>query len=102
MNEVIKKLVLQLGDKEVELTLDEAKKLHEALNEMFEQKVVTVERHHYGYPWRWTPYWYSDTYTVTPTITPITPTTSPIWYSSTGAAQASMSSNSTLNVKLMN
>jgi hypothetical protein len=56
-DEVIKKMVLQLGGKEVELSIDEAKKLHEALNELFERKVITVERHihtDYHYPWTWT------------------------------------------------
>lgn len=66
MSNVIKKLVLDLGDKEITLTLEQAKKLHEALNELFSKKVVTEKHHHYEpipwYPWRWqtaTPIWLS-------------------------------------------
>lgn len=51
MSNIVKKVVLQLGKKEVELTLDEAKKLYEGLSELFEQKVVV--QHHYSNPW-WT------------------------------------------------
>ncbi len=60
MSDVIKKVVLQLGRKEVELTLEEAKKLYEGLSELFETK--TVERFHYPW-WTWS-------YPVVPTVTP--------------------------------
>jgi hypothetical protein len=80
---VIKKLVLQLGEKEISLSIEDAKKLHAALNEMFEQKIIREEHHHYS-PWRW---YYGGT-SIYPssgiTITPTYPTTTqPIWYSST-------------------
>lgn len=58
MNNVIKKIVLNLGEKEVSLTPGEAKKLKAALDEMFGKEVVEVVRqihHHDHYPWRWYP-----------------------------------------------
>ncbi len=40
MIDVVKKVVLQLGKKKVELTLEEAKKLYEELSALFETKMV--------------------------------------------------------------
>jgi hypothetical protein len=54
MENVIKKFVIQLGDKEVTLTMDQAKKLHESLDELFGSKTVVEYRDVYPrYPWRW-------------------------------------------------
>lgn len=36
----IKKIVLDLGDKEIELSLKQAEKLHEVLDELFKKSVV--------------------------------------------------------------
>ena len=55
----IKKIVLKLNDKEVSLTIDEAKKLKELLSELFGKdiiKEVVKEEHHYHDHYR--PYWY--------------------------------------------
>ena len=46
----IKKMVIKMGKKDVDLSIDEAKKLHEALDTLFGKKEV------YSYPywdWRW-------------------------------------------------
>ena len=61
----IEKLILDVGGKKVELTVDQAKRLHGALAEMFGAKVEKHEHHHHDhdYPWTW-PYrrliWSSD------------------------------------------
>lgn len=68
----IKKLVIKMGDKEVSITMDEAKKLKEALEELFGKQIMTttiMEEHHHHhdhYPTRpfypYQPYWvYTDT-----------------------------------------
>jgi hypothetical protein len=49
----IKKIVLQLGKKEVELTVEECKKLKEVLSEMFGKEVVKEIHHHDYYKWYW-------------------------------------------------
>ena len=49
----IKKIVLQLGKKEVELTVEECKKLKEVLSEMFGKDVVKEIHHHDYYKWYW-------------------------------------------------
>ena len=50
--DIIKKIILDLGGKEVELTTGQAKKLKEALDEMFGKEIVV---HHHDY-WQWYPY----------------------------------------------
>jgi hypothetical protein len=50
----IEKLVLDLGGKKVELTVDQAKKLAAALDEMFGTKERVVHVPYYERPWRWT------------------------------------------------
>lgn len=72
MSEVIKKIVLSLGEKEVELTLKEAKQLLEALGEMFDRKVIVEERHvlHHNYPWLWS--WYEAQPVTRPSVLPNT------------------------------
>lgn len=53
----IKKVVLKLGDKEVSLSIEEAKKLKELLSELFGKDVVKevrIEHHeHYRPNWYW-------------------------------------------------
>jgi len=54
----IKKIVLKLNDKEVSLTIEEAKKLKELLGELFGKdiiKEIVKEEHHYHDNYR--PYW---------------------------------------------
>ena len=90
MNDIIKKIVLNLGKKQVELTPGQAKKLKEALDEMFGEKVVK-EIHHHDY-WRWRPYWWdisSDTISPKPDYT--------IWSSDSCNAQFS---NETMTLSL--
>lgn len=58
MDNIIKELKLQLGEKEISLTVEEAKKLKEALDELFVKEIIEV-RPFYPY-WYWqplTPYW---------------------------------------------
>jgi hypothetical protein len=68
MSNVIKKIELDLGKKTVTLTPEQAKKLKEALDELFGEKVVREEHHHHDhhrYWWHWDyPHW---TYTTTTT-----------------------------------
>ena len=67
MSDIIKKIVLDLGKKQVELTPEQAKKLKAALDEMFGERVVREV-----YPndyWRWYPYWSYDKVDRTPTVT---------------------------------
>lgn len=89
MNDVIKTVTLKLGSKEIELTLDEARKLKAALNELFAEPQVIVKKEfiptptvvirkremHVPYypnvqPWRQpNPFWYkSDFQTVCGTV----------------------------------
>ena len=57
---MIKKLTLQIGEKEIELTQEEAKQLKEALNDLFGKPVETIVKHEYVPSWRryWEPYWW--------------------------------------------
>ena len=58
MDNIIKKIVLDLGKKQVELTPEQARKLKDALDEMFGKEVIKEVCHH-NY-WRWyPPLWYS-------------------------------------------
>ena len=57
----IKKVVIQMGDKEVPLTVEDAKKLHVVLDELFGKEVPyptfpsypTYPSYPNWYPWRW-------------------------------------------------
>lgn len=53
MSAEVKKIVLQLGKREIELTVAEAKELFKGLDELFGEKTV---EHHYHRPWYWKPY----------------------------------------------
>ena len=53
MDKAIKKIVLDLGGKEVTLTPKQAKNLKTALDELFGVRVVKEIHHHDGWP-----YWY--------------------------------------------
>lgn len=56
----IKKIVLQLGKREIELTVDEAKQLFKSLETIFGEKVVREEHHYHRPYWYWhlnTPQW---------------------------------------------
>lgn len=71
---VIKKVVLKIGDKELSLSIEDAKKLHEVLAELFKEpqvvkEVVKEEHHHYpSYP-----------------VYPTWPYTGPVWITQTGS-----------------
>ncbi len=88
---VIKKIVLQLGGKEVSLTPDEAKKLFEALGEMFEKKVVHVYEPHRWY-WGSSPVYAYGSYTHTPIVNGDT------WLASNGTSFALTNSTLTCSV----
>lgn len=53
----IKKIVLDLGKTEVELSPDQAKKLYDLLDEMYGQKFRDVPYPVYIEPFRYRPYW---------------------------------------------
>lgn len=57
---IIKAVRLKLGRKEVELTVEEAKKLKEALDNLFGRRVIEYVPYD-PYPWYWRPLWYSGT-----------------------------------------
>ena len=65
----IKELKLQLGKKEVVLTVEEARKLKKALEDIFGRDIIreVKEEHHYHdhYPYRW--YWQQTTTPLQPT-----------------------------------
>jgi len=92
----IKKFVLELEGKEVSLTPSQAKKLFEALNELFGKKEV---EHVHHYPWTFYPYTYvSSGVTVSPTY----PTTTIGWeYTASNGTQFSVS-DGTMNISLLN
>ena len=57
MGAEIKKVTIQIGSKEIELTVEEAKELRAALGELFQKEVVKEVIHDY-HPWRWQgPWW---------------------------------------------
>lgn len=59
MSDIIKSVTLDLGKKQVSLTMKQAKALKEALDEMFGEKVIKTVVHEHEYqnvpyfPWRW-------------------------------------------------
>lgn len=53
MGAEIKKVTLQIGKKEIELSIEDAKALKAALEGLFGQNIIRIEEHHHGYPWRW-------------------------------------------------
>ena len=60
MNNIIKKLELDLGKKTITLNIEQAKKLKKALDELFGKQVVKeIHEHHDHYPyWAWHWYWH--------------------------------------------
>jgi len=52
----IKKIVIDLGGKDISLTIEQSKKLHEVLHEMFGKKEVTISSYPI-YVERSIPYW---------------------------------------------
>lgn len=67
MKAEISKIVITLGSKDIELTNEEAKKLFEALEELFGSKITYIDRHYPiyvdrypSYPY-WKPYWVGNT-----------------------------------------
>ena len=91
MNNIIKEVKLQLGEKEVSLTIEEAKKLKEALDELFGKQLIDVRPYY--------PYWYWQ-----PTFTPYWVTwqgTGPYRVTTSGASSASYdSSTNTMALKV--
>jgi len=55
MDNIIKKIVLDLGKNQVELTPEQCRKLKDALDEMFGKEIVK-EIHHWD-NWQWYPTW---------------------------------------------
>lgn len=52
----ITNVVLQIGGKTIELSVEDAKKLRDALSDLFQKEVVREEHHHHDYhryPWWW-------------------------------------------------
>lgn len=66
MSAEIKKLTLQIGKREIELSIEDAKALKEALEKLFGQNVIRIEQHHHDAPWRW----WGPVYTNTPLTIP--------------------------------
>lgn len=61
-NIAIKNLNLNIGKKEISLTLEEARKLQDVLNDLFKEKEVVKEVHHHNHNRSWfqeyRPYFY--------------------------------------------
>jgi hypothetical protein len=58
MEEVkIKSIELQIGDTKAKITIEQAQKLKECLNDLFGSKVIIKEEHHHHdhYPWVYQP-----------------------------------------------
>jgi len=94
---IIKEIILDLGDKEIKLTVDQAKKLTMALDEMFGDKTVyfyprapiIIERHLPSTPY----YWYYTSGDVGPDLTP------DIWCGNIGGSAINLSyANETLKI----
>ena len=51
----VKKIKFKVGDNNLELSLNEAKKLHEVLGELFGKQIVQEHHHHYD-RWWYNPY----------------------------------------------
>ncbi len=51
----IKKVVLNLGGKEISLTIEQAKKLKGSLEELFGKEIIkeVIHDHHYDWHWRY-------------------------------------------------
>jgi hypothetical protein len=60
MSNLIKDLTIQVGGKTIKLKVDDARKLYEALEELFGSKVIRYYDRPY-YPWYWNPTWYDST-----------------------------------------
>jgi hypothetical protein len=100
MDNIIKEIKLQLGKKEVSLTVEQAKKLKEALEEMFGEKIIREEHHHYEDWWRF--YWpepYKPMWPIWVGSDTIT-TVSPYRYQTNGGCDYSYSNN-TLTMKVV-
>lgn len=81
----VKKVVLDLGGKEVTLTLKEAKALRDALDELFETKRIIEHRDHWVYPYH-DPWPYHRPYVT--------------WTGKSSGVQCKMSNSGTLNLAL--
>ena len=97
---IIKKIILDLGDKEIELTVEQAKKLTTALDEMFGEKIA------YTYPRapiiieRYPPYTFYWSYT-SGNADPGPDLTPEVWCGNIGGTAIEMSfSNEILTVSL--
>jgi len=94
----ITKLVIQMGEREVPLTVEESRKLYAVLKEIFEEKEVVKEVHHHD-RWHW--YWgpsYCPTGTITTTGSPM-PKPPTIWCNSSGDS-LQMLSNTTAQLTI--
>lgn len=56
----VKKMIVELNGKDIELTMAQARELYDALSEIFEEKVREVPYHVYRRPYIWPrpePFW---------------------------------------------
>lgn len=58
----VKKIVLKIDDKEISLSIEQAKKLKGLLSDMFGKEIVVKEEHHHHYDWN---KWYFEPYKIT-------------------------------------
>ena len=75
----IQKITIKLGAREITLEIEEAKKLKEALAELFgKAKEVVREEHHYHDRWSWPAWFHTPQYTweIKPYVTGTTAITS--------------------------
>jgi len=67
---IVKNIVIKIGEKELELNLDEARELQEVLNDVLGKEVRVVERLIEAYPYKW---WYTRPYQWEGTGNPLYP-----------------------------
>lgn len=85
----IKRIVLNLGGKEVSLTIEQAKKLKEILSEMFGKDVVKEIYHHDHYPhWYW--HWSAPAFTYGSNSTAKGPETEILYKASNGSLSVNL------------
>lgn len=51
----VNKIVLDIGDKEITLTMEQAKKLKDLLADLFGKEVIKEVHHHHEYWWKYYP-----------------------------------------------
>lgn len=57
---LLKELVIKIGKKDITLSIEEARKLKTALEDLFGKEVIKEVKHEHHYDWYYKPYWGND------------------------------------------